>query len=356
MASDSPWSSSEALSSATPDSHEPALATVSEAVHLVWNKDRVLYHAIHDGTAWSSPLKVAVGEQPVVAATADGTLHCLFANRFLGNYEIYHVMWSGGAWSLPQPVSRTSGVSTNPAVAVGPDGTLYAVWADTTPGYPAIFYGKYDGTFWSSVPIPSGRGSMPSLAVTPDGALCVVWQDRISSSNCYDVFSSTYREATWSVPEIVSDTPTAHSVQPRVTANAAGKLYMVWQEQQGEVYSVRFADRHSDGWNDGLDISTTSTDNRLPAVMTNRQGYIEVVWLEGSQLRHRIRSPEDTAIWWPTESASSTYPQLSDLALTISPTGSVHVVVSGFVDSTRRRLFSSEREPVFKHTVFQPIT
>ena len=321
MASDSPWSHSEVLPGATPDSREPALAAVSETIHLVWNKDKVLYHAIHDGMAWSAPLKIAVGEQPALAATADGTLHCLFANKFLGTYEIYHVTWSGDAWSLPQPVSRTSGVSTNPALAVGPDSALYAAWADTTPGYSAIFYGKYDGTFWSSVPIPSGRGSMPSLAATPDGALCVVWQDRISSSNCFDIFSGTYWDGSWSVPEIVSDTPTAHSVKPRVAVNVAGKLYMVWQEQQGDVYSVRFADRHPDGWNDGIDISAAGTDNRLPAIMTNRLGYIEVVWLEGNRLSHRIRSPEDTAIWWPAESAIDTYPGLSDLALTISGTG-----------------------------------
>ena len=191
MANDNPWSAATLVPDAGADSREPALAVIGDTLHLAWNRNKTLYHAVFDGNVWSAPVRIASGEQPALAVTPDGRLHCLFTHKFIGNYEVYHVFLQGGRWSLPEPVSRTPGISTDPAVAVAPDGSLHAAWADTTPGESTIYYGTLDGLFWTSSPIPSGRGALPTIAITSTGDIHVAWQDRTGAAGRYDILSAT---------------------------------------------------------------------------------------------------------------------------------------------------------------------
>ena len=85
MAPKGPWSSSEVLEVASAESHEPAVAMLGETLHLVWNCNRQLYHAWRTTEGWSQATMVAIGEQPALAATPDGQLHCLFVNQFARN-------------------------------------------------------------------------------------------------------------------------------------------------------------------------------------------------------------------------------------------------------------------------------
>ena len=119
MANDNPWSALTPVPGAGTDSREPALAVIGDTLHLAWSRSRTLYHATFDGKTWSAPVRIASGEQPALAVTPDGRLHCLFTHKFIGNDEVYYTTLAGSQWSLPEPVSRTPGVSTNPAIAVG---------------------------------------------------------------------------------------------------------------------------------------------------------------------------------------------------------------------------------------------
>ena len=104
MPSSNPWSVSEPISVAQPDSRDPALAIAGETPHLLWAKDKVIYHSVRGGESWSAPVRVATGGQPAVVATPDGKLHCVYANQFAGNFEIYYVAWDGTNWSLPEQI------------------------------------------------------------------------------------------------------------------------------------------------------------------------------------------------------------------------------------------------------------
>jgi len=356
MTPDNPWSAGEPIPGARSGSREPALVTAGETPHLVWAQNKVIYHTYATAQGWTEPVKVASGEQPSLGVTPDGHVHCLFTNQFAGNYEIYHVAWDGNGWSLPQNVSRTSGASTHPALAVAPDGTLHAAWADTTPGYSVIYQGTRGDVFWSSVPIPNGRGSMPALAITPNGDLYAAWQDRLTDTQRYDVFCSIYHAGTWSAPETVSDSPDAHSLRPQLATNVQGGCHMVWQEEAAGIYRVQHADRRPGGWAQPVDVSTGEADCRLPQIAACRQGFLETVWLEGKLLNHRVRPPDYDASWWDPETANGDCQGLSDLALAITHAGKVHVVWCGFDDAGAQRLYHIQREPVFKHTVFVPMT
>lgn len=355
MTSDTPWSSNTAVRSPGVDNYNPALAASGDQVHALWSSDKIIYHAYLTERVWSNPTRVASGEQTVLLAAGDGTLHALFTNWFLGVSHIYYVKWNGETWSLPEAVSRTPGFSTHPAMALGADGAIHAAWEDTTPGYATIYYGTRREVAWSAVPIPNGKGSHPVLAVARDGDIYLAWQDRLAATGKFEVFCAINRGGAWSGSENVSDTPEKHSIYPYLSISDAGAAHLVWQEEQQGRFVIQYADRRPDSWARPTTLSTPGVDCRLGRILTNRQGYCQAVWAEGSQLRHRIRPPQIDAAWQEAETADGTCAGISDLATCLTAKGELHALWSGYGLTERRQLSHLQRAPVFRHSVFMPI-
>ncbi len=354
MPTPTPWSASELISVAPSDSRGPAATLVGEVLHLFWTKDKVIYHATRTADAWSDPVRVAAGEQPSVVATPDGRLHCLFAHDFAEDYDIFYTCRESTGWSLPEPISRTSGDSLQPALAVAADGMLHATWTDTTPGYATTYHGQYHPVAWSNAPIPNGRGSAPSIATAPNGDLFIAWQDRNLDTGRYEIFCAIRRGAKWSLPYVISNNPNCHSLQPKLSTNVQGDCHAVWQEEAGGIYRVRHAGWFNGGWTKPVDVSSAEADCRGARIAAIRQGLHEVIWVEGQGLKHRVRPADRDTTWWAGEIAPGSYAGLTDLALAISRGGRVHVV-SCQVEAGVRRLYYTQREPLFKHTVFVPV-
>lgn len=348
MAYDRFWSPNQPVPDVPANNGQPAVAIRGKALNLVWSSNRVLYHSVRVQGTWSPPIKIIAGEQPSLVATPDGRLHCLFANPFVGNWEIYHITFSDEKWSLPKPVSRTGGVSTQPSLAAHIDGSLHAVWADTTPGESVIYYGALGASaIWSSAPIPSGRGCLPTLAITAEGDVCVAWQDRAPQSQVFDVYCSMLHEGQWSLPDIVSDSTSAHSVKPSIIANARGDVHLVWLEQQAALFEVRHSDWRGNSWSLPTTISTGTQDCRQTRIVANPQDYLQVVWIEGNALHHRVRPPDSGATWWVPQTAQGEYRELSDLGAVVDPNGELHVVWSGYGDGETRLLYYAQRSAIF---------
>jgi hypothetical protein len=354
MSFDRFWSPSELVPGTPADSYQPSVALLGGALHLMWSSDRVLYHSMRSAGSWSPPFPVAAGEQPSLVAAPHGGLHCLFAHPFLNNWEIYHVSFDGVSWSLPEPVSRTTGASTQPALVAGPDGVLHAAWADTTPGESVIYYGAREGAFWSSSPVPSGRGCQPAIALAPSGELCIAWQDRVSQTQAFDIYSSVLQQGKWSLPDMVSDTASAHSQKPCLATNKQGGLHLIWLEEEDSHFTVWHSDRRVNGWSAPTAVSVGAQDCRQARIIANPQGYLQVVWLEGNALHHRVRPPEIDATWWVPQTAEGDYRELSDLGIACSPTGELHVIWSGFEGGGTRALHWARREPIFRPAASAP--
>lgn len=349
MAFDRFWSPNEPVPSVPADNHQPALAVLGDAVHLVWSSNRVLYHSVRLASAWTPPAKIVAGEQPSIVAAANGQIHCLFANPFVGNWEIYHIMFGGEHWSLPKPVSRTSGFSTQPSLVADANGSLHAVWSDSTPGHPVIYYGTLEsGSIWSSVPIPSGRGCLPTIATAAGGDIFVAWQDREPRTQAFEVYCTLLHGGKWSLPDIVSNSGSAHSVRPCLAANPQGDPHLIWLEERASLYEVRHSNWRAHGWSKPVTVSTGSQDCRQARIVANPQNFLQVVWLEGSNLHHRVRPPEYDATWWVPQTAESDFRELSELAATVGPEGDLHVVWSGFGASETRSLYYARRDAIFK--------
>lgn len=359
MSSDRPWSEPDALTVAPADVSEPALLVSGDILHLVFVVGKTLYHtrlSLADPSAeWLPPVRFASGEAPALAATTDGKLHCAFTNWFLGNCEVYCVTWDGQQWTLPQVVSRTSGVSTSPALAAGPDGSLHAAWADTTPGCSTIYYGRQGDVAWTSGPVPNGAGSCPTLSVGPEGEVIVAWQDRLSTTGCYEIFCAEHTAAGWSVPHIVSDTAQQHSLYPRLAVNSQGHCHLVWQEETGSTYTICGAERLAGSWTPPTDASDPGTDCRLARLNARAGDIFQVFWTCGCALKHRARPAQERAFWWQAETVHANCDGISDLAVTLSPTGTVYAAWSAYGASGQRQLYFATRAPVPMQGVFVPI-
>ena len=134
-----------------------------------------------------------------------------------------------------------------------------------------------------------------------------------------------------------------------------GDCHAVWQEETGGIYRVRHAGWFNGGWTKAVDVSSAEADCRGARIAAIRQGLHEVIWVEGQTLKHRVRPAERDTAWWAAETAPGSYAGLTDLALTISRGGRVHVVSCQVEATGMRRLYYTQREPLYKHTVFVPV-
>ena len=195
----SPWISPTAVATGLSEAATPSLAFTRDGVeHAVWQTDGQIYYAAQmPGSEWDRPRRIASGTSPTLVLDALGHLHALFANQFMGNYEIYAITLANGNWSLPVNVSHTSGFSMSPAATAGSDGVLYVAWMDNSPGYWTIYLGQWNGTYWSNQPIANARGKAPTLGLSPDGTLFLAWQDRLP----------TFENPTGTFPHLSQRTP-----------------------------------------------------------------------------------------------------------------------------------------------------
>ncbi len=356
MATDPNWSPDEALAFISSDSRQIAVAATAQGVHLVWSQASTLFHTWRVHGAWQKPIKVATGEQPTVAASADGMLVCAYANWFLGNREIYVTTWDGATWSLPQLASRTSGESSDAAICMGPDGKVHLIWADTTPGYSTIYYAVRETAAWRNMPIPHGQGSRPTIAAN-DKMVSVAWQGRLagSDSGSYDILAASLRDGEWSLPDIVSDTPTVHSILPHIALNAEGHCHLVWQEARSGLFVIRQSDRWPNGWTEPVDVSDPTADARLAFTAPNSKGMFQFLWAEGALIKHRVRHGAPQGVWWPPEVACVTHTSLSELAGVISPTDDIlHTVFCTYANGAGRQFYHVQRRTVDQKKVLLP--
>jgi hypothetical protein len=328
-----------------------------DVLHVVWNCNRQLHHALRTPDGWRQVTPIAIGEQPALALAPDGVLHCLFVNQFARNYEIYHVWRNDAGWSLPVNVSRTFGASSQPALAIGADGVLHAAWTDTTPGYPTVYYATRAPTafFWSVRPVPSGRGAVPAIAVAPSGAVAIAWQDRRSDTDAYDIFSCTYSDDTWLPPQSVSDSAGSSSLSPKLAATAQGDVHMVWQEESMGQYRILHASLGSAGWTMPIEVSQSAGDCRLAQIAANESGFVHAAWVEGETIHLNVRSTQRDEPWRATEAASEGCYGIDGLALAVSSLRESHIIWCALDQADDRQLFYARREPFPKYTTLLPI-
>jgi len=338
------WTEPTNVSNSTADSRLPALAVdAGGTVHLVWEEGGELYHAYYtEGTVWSSPSRVATGEEPALVSDGSGGLHLAFVNEFGGNYEVYYCKRDSDGWSLPRNVSGTSGGSFSPDLAVADGGDIHVVWADNTPGYNVIYHATSSGgVIWASGPIPNAFGTAPTVGVENAGTVHVAWQDTYDAVASYEVYHSRWDGESWSLPEDVSDTPDAESIAPDLEVSGS-IVYLVWQERTGEQCEIYLSSGNTGAWSVPENVSQSPLGSYLPDLVVDGVGDRYLAWDEFVRLLHR-QWEADMSAWLPAELIAESAYGLEHVALALAPGGTLYAAWASYDPSGTRDIFSSYR-------------
>jgi hypothetical protein len=297
------WTDPAAIASGLRNAAEPVLAFTADGVqHAMWQADGKLYYASQKpGQDWSAEKRIASGTAPALAVDVTGTLQAIFANSFQGNYEIYHIRLVNGAWSLPKPVSRTSGPSVQPVLVADKTGGLHAAWMDFVADTWTIYIGTWKGDFWSSYPVSNAPGKDPSLAVLADGSLTLAWQRLIAPldqpAGIFEIFSSERTANGWSIPVNVSERADKRGVDStgvNVLAGPDGRVHLTWQENERDIMYDFGRGMY---WPIPVLVSRSDSVARGPQLAIGDEGILSLAWDEGDHVR--VASAPAGSMSWP---------------------------------------------------------
>jgi hypothetical protein len=296
------WGSVSNVSATPTDSSDGALVVAPDGtIYAVWSEvyagTDILYYSRGSAGGWSTPVAFFGGEEPDLAIGPDGSVHLVFSNEFAGKLDIYYSRWAGSGWSPPENVSSTTGSSSQPAIAVKSDGMRIVVWTDTTEGYNRIYFGWKTNGYWSTYRVEGARdGSAPDIVVGKNDKVWVCWQ-ALELSGYHDIYAVWGDGTQWyGQVTLVSDSPLADSLAPRLAGDPTRGAYLVWQQEHASGNSdILYVDNLDDNywWSAPTNISASVARSEQPAIAVEAAGQVHVAWDEGDDLLVCQRSAED---------------------------------------------------------------
>ncbi len=105
------------------DSQRPQLAYANAITHAVWVDGSWIVHSRNTGLGWTTPISVAIGDDPSLVIDSAGVPQLAFTALISGTLNVYHTRFSATAWSAPLQVSDGLGNTSAPDSAAAPDGS-----------------------------------------------------------------------------------------------------------------------------------------------------------------------------------------------------------------------------------------
>lgn len=208
------------------------------------------------------------------------------------------------------------GKSRAPALSTDKDGRVHLMWVDTRNGSPGVFFNRSDdgGSTWPGADrqvylSPSPESQIYELEVWADGqgSVYAVWRVRHPGDWIWFAASRDFG-ATWKPAVRISSSGV--SFLPHLSADRAGRVYVVWHEQLGfargdERFEVRFNSSLDRGetWlprDVRLDADGPPGTAALPQLVSDDDGHVYVVWRgehQGSQAVMYIASADAGKTW-----------------------------------------------------------
>ena len=275
---------------------------------------------------------------PAIAADSHNHIHLVWSDGTPGNYEIFYKRSTdGGAkWTTSDRLTGTSGDSVLPAVATDSSGNIHVVWADGTPENSELYYTKSTdgGATWGDIgkkrlTYMFGSSSGPALAVDPGDTLHLVWPNSATGSIEIYYMKSTDAGATWTPKQRLTYN-SGKSMWPAITADSAGVLHVVWQDDKAgnpEIYYMR----SSDGgvtWPLVKRLTWTAGESVRPALAVLSGINLHVVFSENMPGSYEIcykRSGDGGSTWAPMKRLTWTAGDSGWPALAVAPANKVYL-------------------------------
>ncbi|MDQ8043628.1 MAG: PKD domain-containing protein [Patulibacter sp.] len=193
---------------------------------------------------WGAPqvlLPASAGyvTEPAVSQNADGLAVAVFAKSVGGHSRVYAaVRPAGGAFPAAAPISAATEDAAQPTAAVDADGGVTVAWrAGTTI---KSSYRPAGGAFPATPQTVASTGVEPSTAVdittAAGGFAAIAWTGLVSTAErtAYAIRAggaTTFGTATFVPQQVASGTAKSIFGSPRIAADDAGDLTLLWQEQ-----------------------------------------------------------------------------------------------------------------------------
>ncbi|MHA1264513.1 MAG: right-handed parallel beta-helix repeat-containing protein [Candidatus Helarchaeota archaeon] len=201
-------------------------------------------------------------------------------------------------WTLPQIISRSSSAdSITPRMAMDAEGNIYAVWADDSNILGAgtdkdIFcriWNKSKG-IWENVILISDWSDLDSInpAISTDsvGNLYIAWVDYtdwLGSGADADIYFRIYNATTgtWGQTDLVTANSHHPSLDPSLVVDKEGSVNLVWWESNGSQTNIykTFWNPIGNIWSENTTISEEILgDSRYPQIAVDDASNFHVVW------------------------------------------------------------------------------
>ncbi|MBI3980052.1 MAG: hypothetical protein HY331_17910 [Chloroflexi bacterium] len=323
-ASATSWTEATNLTNAEGFSKYPAVAVDARAqLHLVWVDNAAgayaLRYARYDPAArsWSSPTTLAsdaAEARPAIAVDGANRVHVAYLASPPGTtFEIRSLIWDATAatpaWSSPTSLSNTGGSAPTtptswsaPAIAVDSLDRVHLVWAGYgSSGVTQIIHRVRSAGAWGAavfVTGPSGRSDMPSIAAGSSGRVHLAWAGENAGADTWDVWVADWSDTgLWSGARNVTSAG-AFAAYPALVAAAnaapgdpasADNLGLVWIDNVGGGWHVRYLARTGGAWSSATDLSGDVGWLSPPALYRDDQGNRHALWSQGSATAGDVR-------------------------------------------------------------------
>jgi len=224
-------------------------------------------------------------------------------------------LWAQLEWSAPITISDAGFNAETPQVAMDESGNAICVWRQQDgANFNILAANTTDyGATWSSPQIISQTGinnTVPQIAMDNLGHATAVWR----AGNTIQTASSFDTGATWSSPQTLS---AGFALDPEIAINPLGNAIIVWREISGSVrIKVSYSSDFGATWSPGVFISTTSSFS--PKVVLDSSGNAITVWQQSGAFSTIVRSySSDFGASWSSVSTisevtnNSEFPQIT---------------------------------------------
>ncbi len=315
------------------DSLNPVVAYGDHITHVVWVENGWIIHSYNTGLAWSTPVSVALGDEPALVVDHTGLLQLAFTELISSTNNVYHTRFISPTWVAPHLVSSGSNNAAAPDIAVAPDNQLALVWSEVQPltitKQIEIATSNDGGATWPLVePISTAHGNAPKAAFDAAGVIHVVWQD--DTATPFHISHIQRSTGAWSVIAIIPNQITAAFTPALITLDR--EAHLVWKQ----ATTIQYA--HGSNITFSAPVTLSGSSASGPSLATNSAGVLIAAWDAGTTIAMRAGGPGG---WGNEQSLGSNAAGVDHVTLTNGPRGQVYAVFAAGADGSRDIMFNA---------------